>query len=78
MSSLYRTKALTYQSDFRLDKAYLKIPRSYSLYLLFLFAITLVFVLILVFGTYAREEIVPGILVPSANWCVFKPPAAVR
>ncbi|MFT5758972.1 MAG: hypothetical protein ACI9LM_003721 [Alteromonadaceae bacterium] len=58
MSSLYRSESLIHQNEHRLGKAFLKIPRSYSVFLLFLFVITL-----LVLGSYARKETVSGVLV---------------
>lgn len=67
MSTLFRSEALTHQKEPTFGKAFLKIPRSYSFFLLFLLVITMLFISLLYFGNYARKETVSGILVSSAG-----------
>jgi membrane fusion protein len=67
MSALYRPEALTHQKEPAFGKAFLKIPRSYSYFLLFLLTITLLFISLLYLGNYARKETVSGILVSSVG-----------
>ena len=67
MSFLFRPEALIHQNEHRLGKAFLKIPRSYSVFLWFLLATTLLFILLLVLGDYTRKETVSGTLVSSSG-----------
>lgn len=65
MSSLFRKEALDHKADSRFGQALVHIPRSYSLFILFLVGVTSIFVIMLIYGDYARKETVSGVLVPS-------------
>ncbi len=65
MSSLFRPEALANKSNNLFGKAYLSIPMSYSIYTLVLFVITVMILIGVYYGNYARKETVKGVLVPT-------------
>jgi membrane fusion protein len=65
MSSLFRPEALANKSNNLFGKAYLSIPMSYSIYTLVLFIITVIILIGVYYGNYARKETVKGVLVPT-------------
>ena len=65
MSTLFRPESLANKQLGQKGSAYLKIPRSYTVFLFFLVIITFAFFMLLVFSDYSRKESIQGVLVSS-------------